>query len=90
MRYLPLTDADRSAMLGTIGAASVDDLFVDVPEEARLTGPIDGLPLHASEMAVEKHMRNLSKKNLAAGDAAFFLGAGAYRHHVPASVDHLI
>ena len=90
MRYLPLTDADRSAMLGTIGAASVDDLFVDVPKEARLTGPIDGLPLHASEMAVEKHMRNLSKKNLAAGDAAFFLGAGAYRHHVPASVDHLI
>ena len=90
MRYLPLTDADRSAMLGTIGAASVDDLFVDVPEEARLTGPNDGLPLHASEMAVEKHMRNLSKKNLAAGDAAFFLGAGAYRHHVPASVDHLI
>ena len=90
MRYLPLTDADRSAMLDTIGAASVDDLFVDVPEAARLTGPIDGLPMHASEMAVEKHMRNLSKKNLAAGDAAFFLGAGAYRHHVPASVDHLI
>ena len=90
MRYLPLTDADRSAMLGTIGAASVDDLFVDVPEEARLKGPIADLPLHASEMAVEKHMRKLSKKNLAAGDAAFFLGAGAYRHHVPASVDHLI
>ncbi len=90
MRYLPLTNADRSAMLAKIGVASVDDLFVDVPEAARLTGPIDGLPMHASEMAVEKHMRNLSKKNLAAGDAAFFLGAGAYRHHVPASVDHLI
>ena len=90
MRFLPLTNADRSAMLAKIGVASVDDLFVDVPEAARLTGPIDGLPMHASEMAVEKHMRNLSKKNLAAGDAAFFLGAGAYRHHVPASVDHLI
>ena len=46
--------------------------------------------MHASEMAVEKHMRRLSKKNLAASDAAFFLGAGAYRHHVPASVDHII
>ncbi len=90
MRYLPLTDADRSAMLEKIGASSIDALFADVPAEARLDGPIEGLALHASEMAVEKHMRLLSKKNLAAGDAAFFLGAGAYRHHVPASVDHII
>ncbi|WP_435418563.1 aminomethyl-transferring glycine dehydrogenase subunit GcvPA [Parerythrobacter aurantius] len=90
MRYLPLTDADRGDMLATIGAASIDDLFVDVPEEARLSGPIAGLPMHASEMAVEKHMRALSKKNLAAADAPFFLGAGAYRHHVPATVDHII
>ncbi|MBY6014105.1 aminomethyl-transferring glycine dehydrogenase subunit GcvPA [Qipengyuania gaetbuli] len=90
MRYLPLTDADRSAMLEKIGAPDVDALFVDVPEAARLSGPIEGLPMHASEMAVEKHMRQLSKKNLAAADAAFFLGAGAYRHHVPASVDHII
>ena len=90
MRYLPLTDADRSAMLEKIGAPDVDALFVDVPEGARLSGPIEGLPMHASEMAVEKHMRRLSKKNLAASDAAFFLGAGAYRHHVPASVDHII
>jgi glycine dehydrogenase subunit 1 len=90
MRYLPLTDTDRGEMLAKIGASSIDDLFVDVPEEARLSGPIEGLPLHASEMAVEKHMRKLSKKNLAAADAPFFLGAGAYRHHVPASVDHII
>lgn len=90
MRYLPLTDSDRGQMLAKVGAATIDDLFVDVPEEARLSGPIAGLPLHASEMAVERHMRALSKKNLAAADAPFFLGAGAYRHHVPASVDHII
>jgi glycine dehydrogenase subunit 1 len=90
MRYLPLTDADRGAMLAKIGATSIDDLFVDVPPEARLSGPIEGLPLHQSEMAVERHMRRLSKKNLAAADAPFFCGAGAYRHHVPASVDHII
>jgi len=77
-------------MLATIGAASIDELFVDVPEEARLDGPIHGLPMHASEMAVERHMRARSKKNLTAADAPFFLGAGAYRHHVPASVDHII
>ncbi|MEH6662102.1 MAG: aminomethyl-transferring glycine dehydrogenase subunit GcvPA [Parasphingorhabdus sp.] len=90
MRYLPLTPDDRQSMLATIGAQSVDDLFVDVPEEARLNGPIHGLPMHAGEMAVEAHMKALAKKNHAAGDMPFFLGAGAYRHHVPASVDHII
>jgi glycine dehydrogenase subunit 1 len=90
MRYLPLTPSDREAMLATIGARSVDDLFVDVPQIARLDGPVHGLPNHASELAVERHMTALAKKNLAAGDVPFFLGCGAYRHHVPASVDHLI
>ncbi|WP_374296675.1 aminomethyl-transferring glycine dehydrogenase subunit GcvPA [Sphingomonas sp.] len=90
MRYLPLTDTDRSAMLSVIGASSVDDLFVDVPEAARLSGPIAGLPNHASELAVERHMTALARKNLVAGEVPFFLGCGAYRHHVPASVDHMI
>ncbi|MFK4871054.1 aminomethyl-transferring glycine dehydrogenase subunit GcvPA [Novosphingobium sp. ZW T3_23] len=90
MRYLPLTPADRAEMLGVIGADTVDDLFVDVPAEARLSDPIEGLPAHASEMAVERHMSALAAKNLSAGTAPFFIGAGAYRHHVPASVDHLI
>ena len=90
MRYLPLTGHDREAMLATIGAHSIDDLFVDVPEAARLSGPIGGLPNHASELAVERHMTALARKNLVAGEAPFFLGCGAYRHHVPASVDHLI
>lgn len=90
MRYLPLTDTDRQAMLAKIGASTIDDLFVDVPEVARLDGPIHGLPMHASEMAVERHMKKLAAKNMAAGDVPFFLGAGAYRHHVPASVDTII
>ncbi len=90
MRYLPLTPDDRAAMLKAVGAASIDDLFVDVPEEARLDGPIEGLPHHSPEMLVERELRRLAAKNMAAGDHPFFLGAGAYRHHVPASVDHLI
>jgi glycine dehydrogenase subunit 1 len=90
MRYLPLSDADRSEMLRVVGASSIDELFHDVPEELRLKGPIAGLPMHASEMAVERHMAALSRKNMVAGDVPFFLGCGAYRHHVPASVDHII
>jgi glycine dehydrogenase subunit 1 len=90
MRYLPLTEADRSAMLDVVGANSVDDLFAHVSREHYLTAPIEGLPPHANEMAVERHMSALAAKNLSAGEAPFFLGAGAYRHHIPASVDHLI
>src|SRR5437763_937474 len=41
-------------------------------------------------MAVERHMTALSRKNMVAGDVPFFLGCGAYKHHIPASVDHLI
>ena len=90
MRYLPLTQDDRQAMLATIGAKSIDDLFVDVPAEARLPGKIPGLPDHASEMAVERHFSALARKNMAAAHHPFFLGCGAYKHHIPASVDHLI
>jgi len=77
-------------MLGVIGVADVDALFEDVPAAARLPGPVPGLPGHASEMAVERHMARLASANLSAAEAPFFLGAGAYRHHIPASVDHLI
>ena len=77
-------------MLEAIGAAAIDELFRDVPDGLLLDGPIAGLPPHASEMAVERHMAMLAAKNLSAGEVPFFLGAGAYRHHVPASVDHLI
>ena len=90
MRYLPLTGHDRQEMLAAIGAHGIDDLFVDVPEAARLDGPIHGLPNHMTELAVERHMTALARQNLVAGEVPFFLGCGAYRHHVPASVDHLI
>jgi len=89
MRYLPLTDNDRADMLATIGVDSVDDLFVDVPADARLDGLLD-LPGHAGELAVERAFRAFAAANLAPSSAPSFLGAGAYRHHVPATVDHLI
>ncbi len=90
MRYLPLAEADRKEMLRAIGASSVDDLFCDVPEAARLPGKIEDLPDHASELEVERALGRLSRQNLVAGEVPFFLGCGAYRHHIPASVDHLI
>lgn len=90
MRYLPLTPEDRTAMLNTIGAASVDDFYEDVPQSARLDGKIHDLPDHQGELAVERHMARLAAKNTTASDGPFFVGAGAYKHHVPASVDMII
>ena len=90
MRYLPLTQEDRAEMLRTIGAASVDDFYMDVPESARLPGTIPGLPNHQGELAVERHLTKLASKNTTASQSAFFVGCGAYKHHVPASVDMVI
>jgi len=77
-------------MLRAVGASSIDDLFVDVPEAARLSGKIEGLADHASELSVERQLGELARQNMVAGEVPFFLGCGAYKHHIPASVDHLI
>src|SRR5882762_8679486 len=89
MRYLPLTEEDRRAMLGVIGAKSVDELFRDVPEAVRLKTPLD-LPPGLGEIEVERDLARLAARNLSADAVPSFLGAGAYRHHVPAAVDYLI
>ncbi len=89
MRYLPLTDADRRLMLARIGVPSVESLYRDVPEFARLAGPVD-LPAHLGELEVEREIAALAAKNIGASAVPSFLGAGAYRHHIPAAVDHLI
>lgn len=88
MRYLPLTAADRQSMLEKIGVRHIDDLFKDVPNDV-LNPEID-LPRHKAEMEVERHLSRMAAKNTSAGSVPFFIGAGAYKHHVPATVDHLI
>ena len=89
MRYLPLDAADRAEMFGKIGIKSIDDLFADVPA-AKLQKKPPALANTQSEIAVERAIGKLAGRNIAAGSVPFFVGAGAYRHHVPASVDHLI
>ena len=88
MRYLPLNDADRREMLAVVGAKTIDEIFADVPADA-LNPEID-LPRRQGELEVERALSDLSAKNVAAGSVPFFVGAGAYKHHVPATVDHII
>jgi glycine dehydrogenase subunit 1 len=89
MRYLPLTPRHRGEMLAAVGLASIDALFAEVPQAAHLDGLLD-LPPAQGEIAVERAIARMAARNLAAGSAPFFVGGGAYRHHVPAAVDHLI
>ena len=89
MRYLPQTQKSREEMLKIVGANSVDDLFVDVPKQAFVDGKVN-LPDHKGELEIERIMQNSANQNQAASQGPFFLGAGAYFHHIPASVDYII
>jgi len=89
MRYLPHNDAERTSMLETIGVKSIDDLFADVPEGKLLDDLVD-LPKTSGELEVARELGSLAAKNTPAASVPFFVGCGAYRHHIPASVDHLI
>ncbi len=87
MPYIAATDADRAAMLGRIGVGSVDELFSDIPASARF--PELDLPPPLSEMEAMREIEALAAKNLSASSSAWFLGAGAYYHFIPAVVPAL-
>ena len=76
-------------MLSAIGVDSVDDLFADIPEGVRYRGRLN-LPDGLSEPELVRHMQRLSQKNTTFDQAFAFLGAGAYEHHIPSVVDHII
>src|ERR671918_483098 len=88
MRYLPLSDTDRGEMLARIGVNHVDELFADVPKSLLLKEPVD-LPHRKGELEVERILSRMAARNVSASSVPFFVGAGAYKHHVPATVDHL-
>src|ERR1700742_2048036 len=90
MRYHPLTKDDRAAMLAKIGADGIDALFRDVPQSAVVPLSAFDLTDTKGELEVDRLMSRMATKNTAAGAVPFFCGAGAYKHHVPAAVDHLI
>lgn len=87
--YLPLTAADRQAMLAAIGAGATQELFADIPSGLRLAGRLD-LPEALAEPDLARHLQALAKKNASFADYACFLGAGAYDHYQPSVVDHII
>jgi glycine cleavage system P protein (glycine dehydrogenase) subunit 1 len=87
--YLSLTDADREAMLEAIGAASVEQLFEDIPEKVRFGRELDLEPA-LPEAELVAHLEELASRNGHTGSELSFLGAGIYDHYVPAIVDAIL
>ncbi|MEM8733080.1 MAG: aminomethyl-transferring glycine dehydrogenase subunit GcvPA [Planctomycetota bacterium] len=88
MAYLFNTPEDTRAMLDTIGAASVEELFSTIPSELRFDRKLD-IPPAMSELEMTQHFEQLSGKNQGVGKSVCFLGGGAYDHFIPAVVDHI-
>ncbi|MDJ0945304.1 MAG: aminomethyl-transferring glycine dehydrogenase subunit GcvPA [Kiloniellales bacterium] len=88
MTYLPHTDADRKAMLEAIGLRSMSELFDDVPERVRF--PDLKLPPATTEMEIGREMQDLAEGNTKVTRGACFLGAGAYHHYIPPTVDDVL
>jgi len=88
MTYIPHTDAERFEMLKTIGVAKMEDLFRDVPEKVRF--PQLQLPSAIAEMEVMEELQQLASANANTGELACFLGAGAYNHYVPTTVNYVL
>jgi glycine dehydrogenase subunit 1 len=86
--YIPNTDADRAIMLERIGIGGVEELFRDVPERRRF--PRLDLPAPLSELELMRELSAMAARNAAGHGVACFLGAGSYRHFVPAVVDAIV
>jgi glycine dehydrogenase subunit 1 len=87
--YLPHTDDERAAMLGTLGLNTVEDLFIDIPDQVRFDRELE-LPAPLAEPELYDHMYALAAKNANLNDYATFLGAGVYDHYVPSAVRQIL
>ncbi|CAN5732446.1 aminomethyl-transferring glycine dehydrogenase subunit GcvPA [soil metagenome] len=86
MAYSPHTQQDRQRMLAALGLDSVEQLFADIPPELRADG-LD-LPAALPELSLAMALEALAARNRTG--LVSFLGAGAYRHHIPPTVDQVL
>ena len=82
MPFIPHTEEDISAMLASIGAATIDDLFDEIPPSLISAG-LKQVPPGMNEMDVTRLMLERAEAD---GRYLSFIGAGAYEHHIPAAV----
>jgi len=88
MHFTPHTDEERRQMLDAIGIESLEELFRDLPGKGSF--PQLDLPPALSEMEVASELGHLAARNATTENASSFLGAGCYRHFIPATVDYVL
>lgn len=84
--YLCSTPEERQEMLAELGMTSMDDLYVDVPDEVMIKGPLN-LPNPKSELEIRRTMESLADQNVRF--RTILRGAGAERHYIPAAVSRI-
>ncbi|HPM78423.1 MAG TPA: aminomethyl-transferring glycine dehydrogenase subunit GcvPA [bacterium] len=86
MRYIPHTAEDVARLLSVIGVETIDELFAAIPPNLRFAGELD-LPAPLDEQALTRQMNGLAARGCC---RTIFAGGGAYRHYIPAAIDHLL
>jgi len=89
MRYLPHTPEEVEAMLSTVGAGAIEDLFAHIPNACRRTKPL-ALAEPLSEWELDRHMDGLSGTTAIQPEYMIFMGAGSYDHHIPEAIKQLL
>jgi glycine dehydrogenase subunit 1 len=82
--------AIKQAMLAEIGAASIEELFEQIPPAHRIKRPLDLPPALPEESSLRRHLLRALQKNETCENNLNFLGAGCWQHHVPAVVDEIV
>ena len=82
MAFIPHTEKDVAEMLAAIGVQSIDQLFDEIPQNLRMKS-LAGMPVALNEMEIGRLMSARAKQD---GRPLYFIGAGAYEHHIPAAV----
>lgn len=80
----------KAEMLAKIGAASIAELFHQIPEDHRTKHALALPPAIRSEAALKRHLRDIAAKNRDCEANLNFLGGGIWQHHVPAVCDELV
>ncbi|PCF57323.1 glycine dehydrogenase (aminomethyl-transferring) [Staphylococcus delphini] len=88
-RYIPLTEKDEQEMLETIGVKSIQELYIDVPEDVLLNRDLN-IADAEPETQLLKRLTRIANKNITKETHTSFLGAGVYDHYAPAVVDAMI
>lgn len=80
----------KQAMLETIGAECIEDLFAQIPEDHRFRGDLNLPRQLRSESELKRHLISTLSRNRTCEENLNFLGAGCFQHHVPAVCDEIV